>query len=371
MKAAKLNQALGEYGSKGGIIPYDENGQGDTSHELPLGTKQNPFGNAFFKGMNIYTVSEVQQLVSDGKLTQTDRFVFWNLTTNTLCAWNGTEIVTLQGSEDSMKYLFGDGSDGDVTMVADGSYDVMKNFTNFTINSGVTLTKGTAGSPLVIRCTGTCTINGKINVSGKGFSGSSGPSTASGYGVSGTSEFTLPGVSAAARYASGSCDINLIQMLAAVFDFGNIPWCGGGGSGSNQTRVYSSDSGWHVSGVTTRGTPGIGAGTGGAGGGWYSTASGMGNGNVNSVGGAGGGGVLIIANKIILPGEINANGANGGVGQTNDYFAACGGGGGGGTIVLLAKESIGVTGNIYYSGGAGGGGDAAAGGNGCFVKLIV
>ena len=79
-----------------------------------------------------------------------------------------------------MEYLFGDGSDGDVTLTADTSYDRMKNFGNFTLNAGVNLTKTTAGSPLIIRCTGICTINGTINLAGKGMAG--GAAGANGYG---------------------------------------------------------------------------------------------------------------------------------------------------------------------------------------------
>lgn len=168
LKAGKLNQALGEYGSKGGIIPYDENGQGDTSHELPLGTKQNPFGNAFFKGMNIYTQLEVQQLVAAGKLTQTDRFVFWNLDTNTLCAWNGTEIVTLTGESENMKHLYGDGSDGNITYVANAALTKSwYRYNNMTLNAGITLTSS-LHVPIVMSVKETLTLNGTINFDNAG-----------------------------------------------------------------------------------------------------------------------------------------------------------------------------------------------------------
>ena len=193
LKAGKLNQALGEYGSKGGIIPYDENGQGDTSHELPLGTKQNPFGNAFFKGMNIYTQLEVQQLVAAGKLTQTDRFVFWNLDTNTLCAWNGTEIVTLTGESENMKHLYGDGSDGNITYVADAALTKSwYRYKNMTLNAGITLSSA-LHVPIVMSVKETLTLNGTINFNNAGGTTTNGFPDSFGAtleGIKGTSSYT-------------------------------------------------------------------------------------------------------------------------------------------------------------------------------------
>ena len=375
LKAAKLNQALGEYGSKGGIIPYDENGQGDTSHELPLGTKQNTIGNAFFKGINIYTQLEVQQLVEAGKLTQTDRFVFWNLTTESLCAWNGTEIVTLQGSDTSMEYLFGDGSDGDVTMVANGSYDRMKNFTNFTLNAGVTLTKTTAGSPLIIRCTGVCTINGTINLKGKGMSGGAAGANGYGYGNSASGENTLGGVGLTNRSPSGSIDLNAVELAAAALNFEQIPFCGGGGAGAaitvNSSLYSGSDSKYG----------GIGAGCGGIGKASAAVGSSSSTITASCTGGNGGGGLLIIARKIVIAGSVVATGTNGssqnqgsGSGVLNYYLRASGGGGGGGCGVFVGNE-ISITGTMNFAGGASGGNqsgtEGGAGGSGGYIKLIV
>ena len=55
-----------------------------------------------------------------------------------------------------------------ITITTGTSYDRMTNFGNFTLNAGVNLTKTTSGSPLIIRCAGICTINGTINLAGKG-----------------------------------------------------------------------------------------------------------------------------------------------------------------------------------------------------------
>lgn len=168
LPSAKLNQALGEYGSVGGTIPYNEAGTADTSFDLPIGTKSNSYGNAYFKGFNIYTQLEVQQLVSAGKLTQTDRFVFWNLDTNTLCAWNGTEIVTLTGESENMKHLYGDGSDGNITYVADAALTKSwYRYNNMTLNAGITLTSS-LHVPIVMSVKETLTLNGTINFNNAG-----------------------------------------------------------------------------------------------------------------------------------------------------------------------------------------------------------
>jgi len=358
LPSAKLNQALGEYGSVGGTIPYNEAGTADTSFDLPIGTKSHSYGNAYFKGFNIYTQLEVQQLVSAGKLTATDRFVFWNTTTETLCAWNGSEIITLSGGKNNMDYLFGDGSDGDVTMVADGSYDRLKNFKNFTLNSGITLTKTTAGSPLVIRCTETCTINGTIDLSGKGFSGSTGKGN--GYGVT-DGESTLGGVGLTNRCPSGNIDLNAVELAAAALNFDQIPWCGGGGAGVTCLNTMNT--------ITNYG--GIGAGAGGNSVGYNAT-----NTELSISGGAGGGGLLIIARKIIMAGSIVATGTAGAASTAYDdtSYKMYGGGGGGGCVGLVGNE-ISITGTITCTGGAAGGSyssyAAGAGGNGGYFKLVI
>ena len=116
LPARALNKALQEYGSTGGTVPYKVDGTQDESMTAALGTKTAPFGNAFFKGFNIYTEIEVQSLVSSGKITSDDRFVFWDLSSNSLKAWDGSKIIQIGGNGGNMDYLFGNGSDGDVTM---------------------------------------------------------------------------------------------------------------------------------------------------------------------------------------------------------------------------------------------------------------
>lgn len=269
-------------------------------------------------------------------------------------------------SGESMQYLFGNGSDGNVTLTADTSYDRMKSFENFTLNANVKLTKTTAGSPLVIRCSDTCTINGTINLQGKGFQ-SANYDAASGYCRVGDANIPLLGISPnVIKMASCSADLGLIEMLAATLNFGSIPWCGGSGAGSRVYHVYGKSDDIYTY------PAGVGCSSGGS-----SAASTQGNASGTSdfpvSGGAGGGGLLIIARKIIIAGNINLNGTAGAYqhhsnGSVNIWAGS--GGGGGGCAVLLGND-ISIIGTISANGGAGGGGSATAGGTGGYVKLVI
>lgn len=365
LSARALNQALHEYGSVDGVIPFTEDGKPDTTFVAPLGTKETPFGNAYFKGMNIYTQVEVLNMVQAGKLTANDRMVFWNLDTNNLSAWNGSEIIHLgDNGGGSMEYLFGSGEDGDVTMVANGTFDTVKNFTNFTLNAGVTLSRSVGGTPMILKCTGTCTINGTINLDGKGWPAGMGygkplrtwnEGVGTSYAVtySDSQYSSIAGLTAINRKESGSFDENITYFLASVLDFANIALMGGGGAtdSSGVSSLY-----------------GYGAGSGGHSGfsGSSSTAS--------APGGAGGGGLIIIAKKIIHTGVISAAGQAGGY-VANTSFGnrafSYGGGGGGGGIILMANEIVGSGSYNCAGGGVTSTQYAGVGGSGGYVKVII
>ena len=276
------------------------------------------------------------------------------------------------GGSNSMEYLFGDGSDGNVTLTADTSYDRMKNFGNFTLNAGVTLTKVTAGSPLIIRCTGTCTINGTINLSGKGMAGGAAGANGYGYGNANSGQHTLSGVGLTNRSPSGSIDLNAVELAATSLNFDAIPFCGGGGAGAY--AVSSSNASDTKYG-------GIGAGCGGNGMASASAGSSSTARTASVTGGNGGGGLLLIARSIIFTGSLIATGANGagvntsyGSGISTGYIRGSGGGGGGGCAVFVGNE-ISLTGTMNFAGGASGGNQngvaGGAGGTGGYVKLII
>lgn len=365
LSARALNQALHEYGSVDGVIPFTEDGKPDTTFAAPLGTKETPFGNAYFKGMNIYTQVEVLNMVQAGKLTANDRMVFWNLDTNNLSAWNGSEIIHLgDNGGGSMEYLFGSGEDGDVTMVANGTFDTVKNFTNFTLNAGVTLSRSVGGTPMILKCKGTCTINGTINLDGKGWPAAMGygkplrtwnEGAGTSYAVtySDSQYSSIAGLTAINRKESGSFDENITYFLASVLDFANIALMGGGGA---------SDS----SGISS--LYGYGAGSGGHSGFYH-----KGKEPASASGGAGGGGLIIIAKKIIHTGVISAAGQAGGCVETGNYDKSLsyGGGGGGGAIILMANEIIDSGSYNCAGGGVTSTRYASAGGSGGYVKVII
>lgn len=365
LSARALNQALHEYGSVDGVIPFTEDGKPDTTFAAPLGTKETPFGNAYFKGMNIYTQVEVLNMVQAGKLTANDRMVFWNLDTNNLSAWNGSEIIHLgDNGGGSMEYLFGSGEDGDVTMVANGTFDTVKNFTNFTLNAGVTLSRSVGGTPMILKCTGTCTINGTINLDGKGWPAgmgygkplrtwNEGAGTSYAATYSDSQYSSIAGLTAINRKESGSFDENITYFLASVLDFANIALMGGGGAtdSSGLSSLY-----------------GYGAGSGGHSGFYH-----KGKEPASASGGAGGGGLIIIAKKIIHTGVISAAGQAGGYVETGNYDKSCsyGGGGGGGAIILMANEIIDSGSYNCAGGGVTSTQYASAGGSGGYVKVII
>lgn len=286
------------------------------------------------------------------------------------------QIASLQGSGNGgnhLEYLFGNGIDGDIVVEKDTSYDSMKNCGNFTLNAGVTLTKTTSGSPLIIRCTGICTINGTINLAGKGMAGGVAGANGYGYGNVQSGQNTLGGVGLSNRLPSGNIDINAVELAASTFNFSSIPFCGGGGAGAyaycTSSKGQTADSNFG----------GIGAGSGG-----NAQASAY-NPNTSTstasvVGGNGGGGLLIIAKKIVFTGSLIATGTNGSSVNTsssgfNSPFARGSGGGGGGGCAVFIGSEISLSGNMNFAGGASGGSyngvSGGAGGMGGYVKLII
>lgn len=260
---------------------------------------------------------------------------------------------------------YGDGSAGPKTLAVSATLtDVNLQYTNFTIEVGVTLT---IPSGAVIRCTGTFTNNGAIVVQ---TSARGGTETATIPSVDTSYTPPHPGV-AISSAASGEYGSNAatrvgglggvaINAFAARFILQPGPNAGGGGGGA------------------------IG-GLGGAGGGSlviiartavnnYGTITANGAAGPIRCGG-GGGGIVILASPgaVVNTGTINANGGNGG---NSDASAGTGGGGGGGIVHLVGPTVVPGTVNVLGGGGGasagavtsdprqGGGGGGACGGNG-------
>ena len=330
-----LNQKFEDMGPVNGLQPYNSNHVMDDSMTLPIGSKSTPFGNVFCKGLNIYTQAEVLALVTAGKLTSSDRMLFIDPSTADLYLWTGTQIKQVGG--DNMDYLFGDGSDGDVTLVANANYDVPKQFTNFTLNSGVTLSVTNNATPLIIRCTGTCTINGTINLDGKGFlrfndNGGTDGLNNSIYGAGGGSGYdpgsnNIPGKGGSSAMCAAGGSVNANELYQRLLSLNLDISCGGSGGNG------------------------------------YTTSSGKG------LGGLGGGALLIIAKSFKGTGTITAKGTDG-TGQS----AYLGGGGGGGQVGVITSANS-FTGSITLTGGTGAanGGyyKAQDGGNGAYAILKI
>ena len=326
-----LNQKFEDMGPVNGLQPYNSNHVMDNTMTLPIGSKSTPFGNVFCKGLNIYTQAEVLALVTAGKLTSSDRMLFIDPSTADLYLWTGTQIKKVGG--DNMDYLYGDGSDGDVTLVADANYDVPKQFTNFTLNSGVTLSVTNNATPLIIRCTGTCTINGTINLTGKGYSGQDSDGVGinlseygAGGGTGGGQNNNGKKGGSSQRYPSDtSADSNFLFQRLLSFDFRSSFGSSGGQSANNVA------------------------------------------------GGNGGGAVIIIAKSIKGNGTITVNGAPGTNGSTGQWANTAGGGGGGGGEIGIITSDDSFTGNITANGGAGGSGSYTgnSGGNGAYAILKI
>ena len=212
------------------------------------------------------------------------------------------------------------------TIYTDVATDFNLQFTNLTIDAGNTLN---VPSGTVIRCNGTCTINGTMTVTAVT------STMGAGYFQSGTGAFTYDpaGAGISGDTANGGA-------------FGDSTDVRGGGRPGLGLSVNEARN------ILLPGPLGGGGGAGGIVGG----------------GGSGGGTLVILAQTSITigaTGVINANGSGG---------AAGGGGGGGGFVVFASPGSINNAGAINVKGGAGGtsgiGDGPGGGGGGGFVNML-
>jgi hypothetical protein len=254
---------------------------------------------------------------------------------------NGTNGSNGSDGQDGMDAAWGDGSAGAKVISANETFDDDNvQFTDFTVNSGVTVT---VPSGTIIRCTGTATINGTINVDPAGSSGqpnSLGSNKPASQGLSsqssGDGEVGSNGANRQGGYAATALDSTIGRSIIrpSVFSGG----AGGGGlSGTSTTgeggggfAIYCKD------GINISGTGTIAA-DGGYGG--------------NCQGG-GAGGVIVLASlgTVTHTGIVRASGATGGF---TSIFCANGGGGGGGLIHILAQTITGNNANLVVTGGSG------------------
>ncbi|MBN46881.1 MAG: hypothetical protein CMH23_10460 [Methylophaga sp.] len=254
----------------------------------------------------------------------------------------------------------GDGSDGSATISSSANVlPGIHQYTSLTINSGVTWTKDPSYiGPLIIKCTGTVTINGTIrcaNTSIHGDAGGSGGGGGSGFDNPNNSDFNNGEDGTESAYAHGG---------AAGFTSG-IGMDG-------QAGVTLSTKAMHA--ALAAGNVFYGGGKGGAGG-YGVTGQGF-----RQAGGASpdaGGVCIIIAEQIDFnaTGVIDCSGDDGVYGAGGSAGAS--GGSGGGAIVFFyntlnenGSSTTDVTGGAAYTGRPAGMA-SGAGGAGIFLKKKI
>ena len=292
----------------------------------------------------------------------------------------------------------GDGSDGSKTVSANedidaaGSEYVVKNYTDFTINStkilGLINPHGN-GTVLHIKVSGNCTINGKINLKGLGGPGGNG-SANSGAGSNGTQgngclvsereyqdQFTQSGddylvnvwISQAGQRGGPGSPASQSAKASGGGAGGGGAVAGGNGGGTNINGFrWGGRGGLAVPALGRLATLSgkfalIACGGGGGGGGNSNNSNDGGNGS------AGGGALLLEVGGDLTFGassEIDISGNNGSAASGNTDFGAGGGGGGGGAIGKAVYAGTltnsGLTKTV--AGGSGGGGTGSSGSGG-------
>jgi len=241
----------------------------------------------------------------------------------------------VQYSYPTVPAVFGNGINGSLTISANTAWTKAGNYYNFTdltINSGVTLT---VSPGVIIRVSGTLTVYGTISADGKGGAG--------GYGIYGASGSNGPATDAVG--GSGGKAGNYGNAIGYGGSYG-----GGGGSVANGP-TYQANGGSY-----------------GGGGGSSDAAAGQ------AIGGNGGGIITIYGRTInIASGAvITASGTSGTVSASG---VAAGGGGGGRIYIYAGSGGYSNSGTLQAIGGngawGGGGGGAGCGGGGGYIKVTA
>ena len=319
----------------------------------------------------------------------------------------GTGTITIQTSSvagDSP--LFGDGSDGAVTISVNTTLSSDMYYSSLTVNSGVTLNTG--GYRVFV--SGTLTNNGTISrVGNVGTAGNAGETTTFGTGGAGGAALaggTIPGSLAGVAGGNGSnsgvgvVGSNGSNEANGVGSAGAAGGAGGGtggdlggaaGTGGTVTTSASKPRDYIIGTTLTiiAGTTRINKNGGGSGGGGGGEAGGADDGGGGSGGGGGGGsgsngGTIVICARtltnsgtITVAGGAGGNGGDGGdaSGVNRDGSGGGGGGAGGsGGLMVIIYNAL-TAGTITVAGGAGGtgglkgdkdgtGADGVAGSNG-------
>ncbi len=334
----------------------------------------------------------------------------------------------LNNNQDSSLNYFGTGKDGSLTLSSSvqtsssfsSSYNgdfLIKQFTDFTVQSGVTCSVINPCRGLIIFCTGSCTINGLLTMTAKGggvatalnpfWSASIVDLNASLYVNTGSvtpwnwaktgsiwlnnykTEIPLKGLAsggAQTQYpstgstgqagifscggggAGGNHNFNTSPTQSGAYGGSGSLFCGGGGgAGSYANTLYSSSAyaNYEIGGNS------INLGGAGAGNPAGDNIS-FPNFSFKSTFGVGGLLILVVKGDLNLTGKISSEGSNGGSSSFN--WGAGGGGSGGGRIIILYGGTYTNVGTTTAAGGIGGrvlGINATPGGNGGAGAITV
>ena len=324
--------------------------------------------------------------------------VAYDMPTSRWTVWAGQAQPSTPAAQDNV-LVYGDGSDGDVTISVDTTLSRNMFYNNLTINTGVTVT--IAGFLICVK--NTLTLTGTAKISADGLPGVTGGASTNAGGAAPAAAY-LGGGNAGGAGASGgggtaggsgraprSFVVTAIGSVAAgqPGTNGGIGQGGGGGGGEGvggtcTGGVLVAQTAGDIHDILNTATGGYarasgnsytgGSGGGGAGGDNVTPRSGGG-------GGSGGGVVVVRAANVVGTGSISANGGKGGDASAG-ATARCGGGGGGGGGIAILIYRFGIAPNttggvaVTTTGGVGGaklnaGGKGGDGGNGIVIVAIA
>lgn len=239
------------------------------------------------------------------------------------------------------------------TYVSGAQVRVLKQYTDVTINSGITYTakawNGTVGGIIAFLASGTVTVTGTITASSKGFSGGARTTATDTTGLQGDSSTGSGSRSTSANGAGGGGGQGHNGSTNDTAGAGG----GHGAAGSGSTFAGGSAPGTQSTGGSTDGNADLtdlNLGAGGGAGGSKTTYGGA--------GGTGGGIVFIAGTTFTISGAITSAGSAGEAGSgTGDLDGEPGGGGAGGAILIKAQTA--TLGTTLITAAAGGKGTPA------------
>lgn len=294
---------------------------------------------------------------------------------------HGTPAAQISGS--FLDSLFGDASDGDVTISAFTTLSREMHYNNLTITSAGQLKPN--GCRIFVR--GTLTIDAGGSIDDDGFSatnqvgrtgfvarnylGGQGTNAGSGWSINSVNQaFGNDAVN------STNTSLNGANLTPAGGNGGaSLTRAGGAGGTAPQNATPQK---WSSRILDGRGSFGAFNGGTGGGGGGVTVSVYTGGSFVSGGGGSGAGIVWIAAATVANSGNISAKGGNGANASLGVGTGSCGGGGGGGGgLVAIITRSTSIGGTVSASGGTGGTGAGVGGTSGSngrdghYVLMVV